>query len=397
MSQNPTPNPAEKPLSGIRVLEIGGYISMPMAGALLASLGADVVKIESPAGDDFRRRDNDRSPYFVQVNAGKRSLSVDLKTPDGVELVKALLPRFDVLLENMRPGKVAALGLAPEVCATLNPNLVFSSTNGFGDGGPLRDRPAYDTIGQAFGGLYSVLGEPDQAHLTGTILADVVTGLTTATGVLAALVGRGRTGHASRVDTSLMEAVSILTTDALSQYFDTAREPTRTTRHPQAQNFCAPTASGESIAVHLSSSEKFWRNLCSAMGRPELTEDPRFHPYREREANYFELVPIVEAVFATRPLHEWEDLLTEHDVPFAPVLTMETYIDHPQTKWLELFEPGPNGMQLLRPPWRFDGTRPDRGRPTPRIGEHTREIAGEVYDGARVEELVSAGVLVVDS
>jgi crotonobetainyl-CoA:carnitine CoA-transferase CaiB-like acyl-CoA transferase len=383
----------DKPLTGIRVLEIGGYISMPMGGALLAALGADVVKVESTAGDDFRRGDNDRSPYFAQVNAGKRSLSVDLKRPEGLELVTALLPRFDVLMENMRPGKLAALGLGPEVCTALQPNLVFGSVNGFGDGGPLRDRPAYDTIGQAFGGLYSVLGEPGHAQLSGTILSDVVTGLVSATGVLAALVGRGITGAGGRVDTSMMEAVSILTTDALSQYFDTGTDPSRTTRHPQAQNFCVATASGDFIAVHLSSSEKFWRNLCAAMGRPELTADPRFTPYRHREASYVELVPIVEAEFARRPLDEWEKLLTEFDVPFAPVLTMGTYVTHPQTEWLELFEPGPNGMSLLRPPWRFDGVRPDRGRPTPRIGEHTREIAAEVYDESRVAELIAAGVL----
>ena len=383
----------DKPLTGIRVLEIGGYISMPLGGALLAALGADVVKVESPAGDDFRRGDNDRSPYFAQVNAGKRSLSVDLKKPEGLELVKALLPRFDVLMENMRPGKLAALGLGPEVCSALRPDLVFGSVNGFGDGGPLRDRPAYDTIGQAFGGLYSVLGEPGRAQLSGTILSDLVTGLVSATGVLAALVGRGLTGTGARVDTSMMEAVSILTTDALSQYFDTGADPSRTTRHPQAQNFCVATASGDYIAMHLSSSEKFWRNLCAAMGRTDLTEDPRFTPYRHREANYVELVPIVEAEFARRPLEEWEKLLTEFDVPFAPVLSMGTYVEHPQTEWLELFEPGPNGMSLLRPPWRFDGVRPDRGRPTPRIGEHTREIAAEVYDDDRVQTLIASGVL----
>ncbi|MEJ2870442.1 CaiB/BaiF CoA-transferase family protein [Actinomycetospora sp. OC33-EN08] len=383
----------QKPLTGIRVLELGGYISMPMGGALLAALGADVVKVESPAGDDFRRRDDDRSPYFAQVNAGKRSLAVDLKTTEGLELVKALLPRYDVVFENMRPGKLAALGLGPDVCAELNPDLVFASVNGFGDGGPLRDRPAYDTIGQAYGGLYSILGEPGQSQLSGTILADVVTGLTSATGILAALVGRGRAGGGIRVDTSLYEAVSILATDALSQYVDTGADPTRTTRHPQAQNFCVPTASGEAIAVHLSSSEKFWRNLCAAMERPDLLDDPRFTPYRHREANYFALVPIVEAEFAKRSQAEWEELLTRFDVPFAPVQTMATYIEHPQTEWLELFEPAAHGMRLLRPPWRFDGTRPDRGGPTPRIGQHTREVAGEVYDDEQVEKLIALDVL----
>ncbi|MEJ2890312.1 CaiB/BaiF CoA transferase family protein [Actinomycetospora aeridis] len=383
----------QKPLAGIRVLEVGGYISMPMGGALLSALGADVIKVESTAGDDFRRKDNDRSPYFAQVNAGKRSLAVDLKTPEGLELVKELLPTTDVLFENMRPGKLAALGLGPDVCTALAPDLVFASVNGFGDGGPLRDRPAYDTIGQAYGGIYSLLGEPGQAQLSGTIFADVITGLTSAAGILAALVGRGATGAGVRVDTSLYEAVSVLTTDALSQYVDTGADPSRTTRHPQAQNFCAPTASGENIAVHLSSSEKFWRNLCAAMERPELIEDPRFTPYRHREANYFELVPIVEAEFARRSLDEWEERLTRFDVPFAPVQTMASYVAHPQTEWLELFEPGSNGTTLLRPPWRFDGARPDRGRPTPRIGQHTREIAGEVYDDEQVEKLIATGVL----
>lgn len=383
----------QKPLTGIRVLELGGYISMPMGGALLAGLGADVVKIESLAGDDFRRKDDDRSPYFAQVNAGKRSAAVDLKTPEGLEFVKALLPRFDVVFENMRPGKLAALGLGPDVCRELRPDVIFASVNGFGDGGPLRDRPAYDTIGQAYGGLYSILGEPGQAQLSGTILADVVTGLTSAAGVLAALVGRGRGGDGMRVDTSLYEAVSILATDALSQYVDTGADPTRTTRHPQAQNFCVATSSGESIAVHLSSSEKFWRNLCAAMERPDLLDDPRFTPYRHREANYFALVPIVEAEFARRTLGDWEERLTHFDVPYAPVQTMATYVEHPQTQWLDLFEPGAHGMSLLRAPWRFDGARPDRGGPTPRLGQHTREIAGEVYDDERVEKLIALDVL----
>jgi crotonobetainyl-CoA:carnitine CoA-transferase CaiB-like acyl-CoA transferase len=143
-----------KPLAGIRVLELGGYISLPYATSLLSALGADVVKVEKPgAGDDFRRGDNNRSPYFIQHNAGKRSLSVDLKTPEGVALVKALIPRFDVLLENLRPGKLTAIGLSQAECAALRADLVYGSLTGFGNGGPLEQRPAYDTIGQSFGGL----------------------------------------------------------------------------------------------------------------------------------------------------------------------------------------------------------------------------------------------------
>ena len=383
------------PLSGIRVLEIGGYISLPYGTSLLCALGADVVKVEKTGdGDDFRRRGDDRSPFFVQYNAGKRSLAVDLKNPDAIELIKALVPRFDVVLENLRPGKLAALGLGHEVCVALRPDIIYGSVSGFGEGGPLSERPAYDTIGQAYAGLYSLLGEPGSAQLSGTIFADLITGFTTATGVLAALVGRSSGQTGGRVDTSILEAMSTLTVDALTQAFDTGRDPSLRSRHPQAQNFCLDTASGDNLAVHLSSSEKFWRNLCAAMDRPDLADDPRFAVFATREQNYAELVPIVAAEFVKRPAAVWEKRLTEHDVPFAPVLTMSGFAAHPQVDWLDLIEPGPEGLPLMRPPWRFDGARPDRrGGIAPRVGRHTREIATEVYDADVVENLISSGAL----
>jgi crotonobetainyl-CoA:carnitine CoA-transferase CaiB-like acyl-CoA transferase len=387
-----------KPLTGIRILEVGGYISLPYATSMLSALGADVVKVEKPgAGDDFRRGDNDRSLYFIQYNAGKRSVSVDLKTPEGVALVKALIPRFDVLLENLRPGKLAAIGLSQAECAAIRPDLVYGSLTGFGTGGPLAQRPAYDTIGQSFGGLYSLSSNAGSAQLSGTIFGDLVTGLSTATGVLAALVGRATTGEGQHVETSIMEAVSTLTIDAMTQYFDTGQDPTRQSRHPQAQNFILPTASGEYLAVHMSSSQKFWRNFCEAIERPDLADDPRFATYKLRAAHYFELVPIAEAAFARRPAADWEKLLTSFDVPYAPVLTMSGLAAHPQTEWLGLMEPERDGLSLVRPPWQFGGERPDRAGQAPRVGQHTREIAAEVYDSARVEALIAAGVLFADA
>ncbi|NKQ55524.1 CoA transferase [Amycolatopsis sp. K13G38] len=384
-----------KPLQNIRVLEFGGYISAPYASSLLAALGADVVKVERPGiGEDFRRAKNDQSPYFRQYNAGKRSFAVDLKDPRGVELVKAVLPRFDVLLENLRPGKLAALGLGPQVCRELRPDLVYTSVTGFGDGGPLRARAAYDSIGQAVGGIYSIMSNAGAAQISGTCLADLVTGLSTATGILAALVGRGSSGLGEHVETSMMEAVSTVTIDAITQFFDDGHtDPSRQSRHPQAQNFCLKTASGQDITLHLSSSQKFWLALLDAMDRRDLADDPRFTTYTQRWDNYFELVDIVQAEFMTKPADEWEKLLSEADVPFAPVLGMGGYLSHPQTEWLKLTEPETDDLALVRPPWRFSGTRPDRGRTTPRVGQHTREIAAEVYDESRVDELVAAGVL----
>jgi len=387
-----------KPLSDIRVLEMGSYISMPYAASLLCALGADVVKVERPGpGEDFRRAVNHQSPYFRQYNSGKRSLAVDLKDPSGVALVKALVPRFDVVMENMRPGKMAALGLGADDCRALRPDLVYASVTGFGSGGPLALRPAYDTIGQSFGGLFSVLSDRGAPGLSGTCIGDLISGLTAAAGVLAALVGRAGSKEGTVVETSLMEAVSTLTIDAMTQYFEDGHaDPSRRSRHPQAQNFVLPTAGGSHVSIHLSSSQKFWRSFCSAMDRPELADDPRFATYNDRMANYPELVAISEAEFVTRTWDEWDKRLSEADVPFAPVLSMSGYLEHPQTQWLQMVEPENEGLSLLRPPWRFDGERPGRAPETPRVGQHSRQVAGEVYDAKQVEELLAAGVLFVD-
>ena len=165
------------PLAGIRILEAGAYISGPYAAALLASLGADVVKVEpTRGGDPFRRGVDVGSPYFVQYNAGKRSLAVDLKKPDGIALVKALLPKFDVFIENSRPGKMDALGLGYGDCIEINPRLIYSSASGFGDGGPYRDRAAYDSMGQSMGAYYSIMNDAGAPRLTGTCIADLITG-----------------------------------------------------------------------------------------------------------------------------------------------------------------------------------------------------------------------------
>jgi crotonobetainyl-CoA:carnitine CoA-transferase CaiB-like acyl-CoA transferase len=190
-----------------------------------------------------------------------------------------------------------------------------------------------------------------------------------------------------------MEAVSALTIDGITQAFELGTDPTRESRHPQAQNFCVKTATGEYLAVHLSSSQKFWPALCTAMNRMDLTEDPRFAEYRPREANYFELVKIVEAEFEQKSKQHWEEVLTTADVPFAPVLPMTGYLEHEQVKWLELVEPQADGLALIRPLWRFDGERPDRRGTAPKVGADSRDVDAEVYPADKVDELIEAGVL----
>lgn len=384
------------PLKGIRVLEMGAYISGPYAGAILASLGAEVVKIEAPSGDAFRRGVGTESHYFVQYNAGKKSIAVNLKDPRGVELVKSMLPEFDVFIENSRPGKVEQLGLGPADCHKINPHLIYSAASGFGDGGPWRDRAAYDSIGQSMGGYYSVMGEAGAPQLTGTCVGDLITAIVATMGILAGLVGRSldadKSGTVAR--TSLLEAMSSLTIDAMTQFTESGKTPTRQSRHPQAQNFCLGTASGDSITLHLSSSQKFWLALTRAMEREDLAKDPRFTGYYERMENYFELKPIVEAEFLKHDRSEWEKRLVAEDVPFAPVLTMEELGTHPQTQWLDMLEPERNGMVLVRPPVRFQGERPHRNFSAPEVGEHSVEIASEFLGEEQAAALAEAGVII---
>jgi len=384
------------PLEGIRVLEAGAYISGPYTGALLASLGADVVKIEPiRGGDPFRRGVNTDSHYFVQYNAGKRSLAVNLKDPDGIALIKSLLPNYDVFIENSRPGKMEALGLGHKDCLAINPQLIYSSASGFGDGGPYRDRAAYDSMGQSMGGYYSIMNDESAPRLTGTCVADLITGMTATMGILVGLVGRGldpeRKGTLTQ--TSLLEAMSTITIDAYTQFTETGNAPTRETRHPQAQNFCLQTSDAGSITLHLSSSEKFWQATARAMERKDLIEDTRFVNYYDRMKNFFDLKSIMESEFSKRTREEWEKRLEKHDVPFAPVLTIKELAEHPQTQWLDLLEPERNGKFLVRPPWRFFGERPTRDFDAPLTGEHSRNVALEVLPEADVDRLVTEGVI----
>lgn len=385
-----------KPLAGIRVLELAAYISGPYAGSILQALGAEVVKIEPIGGEAFRRGEGARSRFFAQYNAGKRSIALNLKHPEGVELVKQLLPGFDVLIENSRPGKTEQLGLGPDACRAINPRLVYASVSGFGDGGPWRDRAAYDSIGQSMGGLYSIMNDAGNPRLTGTPVGDLTTAIIACLGVLAGLVGRAQDpeGRGSLAQTSLLEAMSTITIDAMTQFTDLGASPTRQSRHPQAQNFCLMTASGEAVTVHMSSSQKFWENFTRTLERPDLAEDPRFKRFADRETNYFELRPIVEAEFLKRPAEEWQQRLIAFDVPFAPVLTMETLAGHPQYDYLSMHRHDAEGRLFVQPPWRFGGDRPVRDQHVPEIGEHSRAIAAEALSPVAIDALISAGVLV---
>ena len=391
---------ARKPLEGIRVLEIAAYISGPYAGSLMTALGAEVVKVEPAEGEAFRRGQGIDSAYFAQYNAGKKSVAVDLKSPEVIAMLKEMLPDFDVLIENMRPGKLGQLGLGEDVCRQINPGLIYTSVSGFGSGGPLMDRPAYDSIGQAFGGMNTVNNDAGNVRLLGTCMADLITAISTTIGIMGALIGRFRPGSDGRgvqIETSVFEAVSTINIDAITQSFDENITPVRNSRHPQAQNFCLKTATGEFVVLHLSSSEKFWRATLRAIGREDMANDPRFKTFHTRviPENYEAIKAIFEAEFVKLPFAEVESRLIEQDVPHAEALTIPQLVAHPQTEWLDLIEHRSNGQAMVRPPWRFDGERPHRAPRAPYVGEHTLEVFGKIRSPEQLEALVAKKAITV--
>lgn len=386
-----------KPLSGIRVMDFGNYVAGPYAGAIFATLGAEVIKVEHPrGGDPFRRGIEAADPYFIQMNAGKKSIAVDLKSAKGKALIKSMLPKFDVVIENTRPGKMASLGLGPDDIRAINPNIVYASVSGFGEGGPWRDRAAYDTIGLSMSGFLSIMSDADKPQLAGTCVGDLTGGLALVIGVLAQLVGRGFKpgGEGGVVQTSLLEAMSMITIDAMTQFFETGNIPSRETRHPVAQSFSPKTADGAAFAIHLSGSEAFWQKLTVAMEREDLLDDPRFKTYNDRKKHYFELRPIVLNEFLQRDKETWEKRLTDADVPYAPLVNAKELIEHPQMQHLDMYEPMNDGVRLVRTPWRFEGERSQRDFVAPLIGEHSRDVAAMVLSEAEIEELVAEGTLV---
>lgn len=354
-----------------------------------------MIKIERPnTGDDFRRNLGSQSPYFIQYNSGKKSFSVDLKSPAGVSLIRSLLPDVDVLVENLRPGKLEHVGLGSRECMEVNPRLVYASITGFGEGGPRANAPSYDTIGQAFSGLYSILGDEDNPQLSGIPLADLFTAVTAATGILASLVRVERIGQGQHLQTSIAEALTALTIDSFSQAHEDGdvKDPVRTSRHPQAQNFSLRASDGVSIAIHLSSSESFWTSFCEAIGQPALAHDERFKDYFSRVENYSVLERIVGDSLVAHPRDYWLERLSEYDVPHSEVHTIKSWLRDPQVEWLDVLEKDAS-LPLVRAPWRFDGVRPGRSTKTPIVGQDTLSLAAKLVDAEVLDSLVSSGTL----
>jgi crotonobetainyl-CoA:carnitine CoA-transferase CaiB-like acyl-CoA transferase len=372
-------------LKGIRVVEQGTFITGPCAGMMLADLGADIIKVESPEGDPYRSYQGEQySPHFQAYNRNKRSIALDLKQPSERELFDSLVREADVFIQNFRPGTAGRLGAGPERLQSLNPRLIYCSISGFGSSGPYVDRPSYDSVAQALSGFLSVVVDSNRPRFLGPALADAITGIYAAYGALGALVQRGRTGEGCLVEVSMLEAMAHFAVEPFAAFFALGDTPTSSDRPRLAQAYILKARDGRLIAIHLSSLEKFWDGLVAALEAPELGADERFSRRTARIANYEELNVELARRFAQRDLAHWVERLGANDVPYAPIKSIDEVVHDPQVEHLGLIVPvesAQSGSQAVRPPVQFGGARDTSVRAAPALNQH----------GAAIREAVARG------
>jgi crotonobetainyl-CoA:carnitine CoA-transferase CaiB-like acyl-CoA transferase len=390
---------AFRPLEGIRVVDLTSSLAGPTCTQVLAALGADVVKVERPgAGDEARDWGPPFWPggsvMFFAANAGKRSAAIDLKSTRGRGLVLRLADRADVVVQSLRPGAAARLGLGAEDLRARNPRLVYCSIGAFGTSGPLAGDPGYDPLVQAFSGIMSVTGEADRSPVrVGVSLVDVGTGAWAAVAVLAGLIERSRTGRGRVVDLSLLETALAFLPYQVADVLAGADAPGR---HGTAFPLIAPyevfaTADGELMVS--AGNDRLFRALCDALRLPELREDPAFATNPGRVAARDRLVARLAQRFRERPTAEWLDALRAAGVPGAPVQDVAEAARHPQTRALGLVQELA-GRPTLSPPFTAGGDRPRYRSAPPLLGEHTRAVLRELgLADAEVDELVASGVV----
>jgi crotonobetainyl-CoA:carnitine CoA-transferase CaiB-like acyl-CoA transferase len=388
-----------KLLAGVRVLDLGGFITAPFAAMVLAELGADVIKVERPGeGDPFRAFKQGRySPHFQAHNRNKRSITLDFTKPDGRAILKDLVRKADAIVMNNRPGVAEKLGIGYDALREVNPRLVYCSITGFGETGPYADRPAFDNVGQALSGWMSRYRQPnDDPRVVGPAVSDAATGYQAAMGILAALYERHATGKGRRIDVSMIEATIHLGAEPLGQYLATGEPVPVYQRAAMSQAYNLVCADGKRIGLHLSSPDKFWASFCSAIDRADWIA--KYPKRMDRVTHYESLAIEIAAVFKTKSRAQWVTILEAADVPFAPELALEELASDPHIAHLDVFyettHPKYGPVRAPHRAIRADGSRAIDHRPPPDLGEHTDEVLRELgLDAARLAELRAKGLV----
>jgi crotonobetainyl-CoA:carnitine CoA-transferase CaiB-like acyl-CoA transferase len=376
------------PLKGIRVLDFTRVLAGPSAALALADLGAEVIKVEPPSGDETRSfppfREGE-SHYYLSVNRGKKSIVIDLKTEDGIALAKELAVKSDILIENYRPGVMDKFGLGYDALSALNPRLIYCSISGFGMTGPLRDRPSFDIVLQALSGALSVNGEPDGLPTKmGIPLGDLVGGINGPIGILAALYERSVTGRGRLIDVSLLDGMLGMLGYLAQLAFFTGEDPKRQgSQHPNLVPYGIFPASDGSIVIACLTNN-FWGRVCEALNLQAYSDDPRYDSLEKRRDRREEVNELVSAFTRQHTVAELETLLTAHQVPNAPILGIRDALAQPQAVEREMVVETEHQtlgkVPIVNRAIKFPGEQQPVPSAPPVLGQHTEEVLIEVLE-----------------
>jgi CoA:oxalate CoA-transferase len=383
------------PLTGLVVLDLTRILSGPFCTMILADFGARVIKVESPGkGDDSRLIGpyvKDQSAYFMSVNRGKQSMTLNLKNPEGRALLKELAARADILVENYRPGTMDQWGLGYEVLQKINPRLIYTSISGFGHSGPYMRNPAYDIVVQGMSGLMSITGqEGGPPTRVGTSVGDLVPALFATVGILLALFSRTLSGEGQRLDVAMLDGLVAILENAIARYQVSGEVPKPIgSRHPSITPFDAFAVKDGHIIV-AAGNPKLFEDLCRVLGRPELAQDPRFKEYADRHQNEKALKPLLEQALARFTQNEALDKLGQAGIPCAPINTVDKVMADPQVQAREMIveveHPVAGILKLAGIPIKMSTTPGSIKDPAPTLGQHTDHILGE-FLGKTAEEI----------
>ena len=369
-------------LSDIKVLDLTRVLAGPYATMLLADLGAEIIKIEQPEkGDDSRAfgpYKNGESAYFMSINRNKESITLNLKAPEGKEILKELVKQVDILVENFRPGTMEKLGLGYDVLKEINPRLIYASSTGYGQTGPYSQRPAYDAVVQAMGGIMSITGQPDGVPTrVGTSIGDITAGLFCAAGILAALHERERSGVGQMVDVAMLDCQVAILENAISRFEFTGEIPHPIgNRHPSIVPF-EPFDTLTTPIMLAAGNDRLWVTLCGLM-ELDLADDPRFKTNPLRNENYAALRPILAERFMTKTAEEWQQMFDDAGIPCGPINTVDKVVTNEQVvareMILEVVHPTAGATRIPGIPIKLSRTPGEIRLPAPVLGAETEKI-----------------------
>lgn len=388
-------------LEGYTCIDVSGHVAGPYATSLLGDLGCEVIKVELPNGGDTHRGRNPKyegyGPSFRALNRNKKSVTLNLREKKAREILVKLLAKADVFLENFRPPTRAKLGLDYDELAKLNPKLIHCSISGYGQSGPYRDKPGFDTIGQALSGMMSLVTDLDDPKVAGVSFVDHAAGVFAAHGIMAALLARAKTGYGQFIDVSLLQVAIAFIESHVADYLNGGEVVSRE-NFPKGRIYSLLDCDHRPFMVHLSGHNEAWEGLIKAAELDSLIGDTRFATRKQRSDLHADIVTILREQFRKKPRDYWLPRLDANSIPNAPINTIQEVFDNPQVKHLEIPKPIAHpkmGMsKLVGSPINMSGTPPKFFRAAPLLGEHTAEVLGGLGYGKETIKQLRQGKVI---